>query len=73
MVKLLLKAMLIATAVLVVAIALSFTMPARDLQCWEGECWHVNDGSFADECYNGKRECPKNILGPPYGKSRSGE
>jgi hypothetical protein len=36
-----LKMVSITTAVLLIAIALSFTMPAHH-QCWEGECWSAN-------------------------------
>jgi hypothetical protein len=36
-----LKAVSIATGVLVVAIALSFTMP-KHRQCWELECWDTH-------------------------------
>jgi hypothetical protein len=36
------KAVSIATAVLLVAIALSFTMPVSHRQCWELECWDTH-------------------------------
>jgi hypothetical protein len=53
------KAISITAAVLLIAVALSFTMPFRQQQCWEHECWDVTSFKSHPPSFCGIIGCEK--------------